>query len=163
NQRKDHDMPFGALATYRTEHELAMQLAFAHGVKQEPMHDAVLEDAFACHFLTDSFSASHVRTPRASIKEYWDKLVPGFHQKLVRWLADQVDSAHGTVDHVFAPVVKGARVKTLAVTQLKTALGGDGYSFGNLVSLIIHDAEGASGVEATTGGVPITLVGDSGL
>lgn len=164
NQRVEHGQPFGATAKYRTEHELAMQLAYAHGRKQEPMDDALTEDAFACHFLTDSFSASHVRTPRASIKEYWDKLVPGFHQKLIHWLADKIDHAHSTSDHILAPIFKGARVKTIATTKLIAALGNDeSYSFGNVISLMVHDAEGKSGVEATVDGQPITLVGDSGL
>ena len=47
-------------------------------------------DAFACHFLTDMFSASHTRTPRSSIEAYWDKKVPGFDELLVKWLADEV-------------------------------------------------------------------------
>ncbi len=164
NQRVDHGMPFGGMATYRKEHELAMQLAYAHGRKQEPMDDALTEDAFACHFLTDAFSASHVRTPRASIKEYWDKLVPRFHQKLIQWLADKIDHAHSTADHILAPPFKGARVKTLATRQLIGALGNDeSYSFGNVISLMVHDAEGKNGVMATVDGQPVTLVGDSGL
>ena len=38
--------------------------------------EAIAMDAFACHFLTDTFSASHTRTPRSSIEAYWDKKVP---------------------------------------------------------------------------------------
>ena len=47
-------------------------------------------DAFACHFLTDMFSASHTRTPRSSIEAYWDKKVPNFEQRLEKWLADEI-------------------------------------------------------------------------
>jgi hypothetical protein len=179
-ERREQGQPFGAAATYRRAHEQAMQLAYAHGVKQEAMDDALLADAFACHFLTDAFSAGHIRTPRASIQEYWDGRVPGFHRKLVHWLADRVEGAYGRAERAaaigipFVPVVgaigsvalglPNATVGTASREQLTIALGpDDSLSFGNLISLVVHDVEGAATVEASTGGAPITLVGDKDL
>src|SRR5262249_39781229 len=52
-------------------------------------------------------------------------------------------------------------VRAAAVTQLSILLGA--YSFGDVVSLIVHDAEGARTVDALIDGNPITLVGDKDL
>jgi hypothetical protein len=49
------------------------------------------------------------------------------------------------------------------VEQLALLLSGGDYSFGDVVSLIVHDFEGARGVKATIAGKPITLVGDKDL
>lgn len=181
NQRRiKGQQPFGALASYRQAHEYAMELAYEHGDKQEAMEDALLADAFACHYLTDSFSASHARVPRASIKEYWDKMVPRFHNKLIQWLADRIENEYGLATR---GIVRGASVipvvnsvtgvvagfpnsgiRTAAVEKLSIALSPtDSLSFGNLVSLVMHDVEGAGTVEATIGGKPIQLVGDKDL
>ena len=45
------------------------------------MGEALAIDGLACHFLTDAFSASHARTPRSSIEDYWDKKVPDFDEQ----------------------------------------------------------------------------------
>ena len=177
NQRVGKDKKtLGAAATYRQAHEQAMRMAYVNGTVRQSNDDALLADAFACHFLTDSFSASHLRTPRASIKEYWDQKVPGFRKKLIEWLADKINakplSQVGPVNlakRFFAitgfPFKKtpNATVRSAAVTQLSILLSGGEYSFGDVVSLIVHDAEGAAGVQATIDGKPITLVGDKDL
>jgi len=177
NQRVTRDKkPFGAAATYRQAHEQAMEISYINGTHQQGNDDALLADGFACHFLTDSFSASHLRTPRDSIKVYWDKKVPGFRQKLINWLADQIDrqplSSIGPVNlamRFFAitgfPFVKtpNSTVRSAAVTQLSLLLSGGDFSFGDVVSLIVHDAEGAAGVEASIDGKHLTLAGDKNL
>ena len=109
-------------------------------------------DAFACHFLTDMFSASHTRTPRSSIEAYWDKKVPGFDERLVKWLADEVALAVNrspsgflewlgvTVGAPFGAVRSAARKKVRKVVPP--------LSFGDVVGLVVHDWEGAHGTEA---------------
>ena len=56
--------PFGAVAEYRAQHLDAIGLAISAGqLGEEPLlGEAIAMDAFACHFLTDMFSASHTRT-----------------------------------------------------------------------------------------------------
>ncbi len=156
--------PVGGLATYRAAHEEAMRLAVLAGRAQRPMDDALLADGFACHFLTDAFSASHARTPRLSIKEHWDAKVPGFDQKLKRWLIKQiVDGPWGAARRVGAVAVAGGRISELTADRVGLLLAGKNNSFGNVVSLIHHDYEGSRGVDATIQGTPITLVGDLDL
>lgn len=68
-QNLDH---FGkdAIAAYQAGHSLALKLA-----SQKRLEDAYFYDGFACHFLTDLFSAGHIRTPRRAI---WNSAVnPG--------------------------------------------------------------------------------------
>ena len=160
--------------------EKAMQMAYADGVAHSAIDDAKLVDAFACHFLTDAFSASHAKTPRASIKEYWDGKVPGFHSKLIQWLADRIEQEFGALKRAaaigipFIPVVgpivstaahmPNSTVRTATVQKLSLAFSPtDSLSFGNVMSLIVHDVQGAATVEAEIGGNPITLVGDKEL
>jgi hypothetical protein len=177
NQRVGEDKkPLGAAATYRQAHEQAMRMAYINGTLRQRNDDALLADGFACHFLTDSFSASHLRTPRESIKEYWDQKVPGFRKKLIQWLADQINQQplsqvglFNMAKRLFAitgfPFKKtpNSTVRAAAVTQLSVLLSGGDYSFGDVVSLIVHDAEGALTVDALIDGNPITLVGDKDL
>lgn len=56
-----------------------------------------------------------------------------------------------------------ATVRSAAATQLSILLSGGDFSFGDVVSLIAHDAEGAAGVEATVGGKRLRLAGDKDL
>ena len=170
NQRVGDDKkPLGAAATYRQAHEEAMWMAYINGTHQQNNDDALLADGFACHFLTDSFSASHLRTPRASIKEYWDQKVPGFRNKLIQWLAYQISQqplsnvfAVNIAENIGALAAVGS-IENFVITKLSILLSGGDFSFGDVVSLIIHDAEGAATVEASIDGSPITLVGDKDL
>jgi hypothetical protein len=111
-RRDASNMPVGAIATYRVAHEDALELAITAGHAKRPMDDALLADGFAGHFLTDAFSASHTRTARLSIKQYWDAKVPGFGKKLERWLVDKIADYHwGAVPRTAAwlgPLIPGA-------------------------------------------------------
>jgi hypothetical protein len=159
--------PVGGGATYRKWHEEAVRKAYEAGlhyagVRTEKFDEAVLTDGFACHFLTDAFSASHVTTPRLSIKEYWNKKVPSFDRKIVGWLADKID--HGKwkwYERGGAYLVEGSSIHAAALNKLAHKL--TGFGFGDLVSLVVHDVNGSRGVKATVGGKPVTLVGDSGI
>jgi hypothetical protein len=164
NQRVDTSgEPLGAAATYRTDHREAMRMAYEHGRKREKMEDALLADSFACHFLTDSFSAGHIRTPRASIKEYWNNLVPDFQEKLIHWLAAAINREHWGVKRPGA-YLKGGSVEEQSTLKLEILLSPrEHLSFGNVASLIVHDVEGDQGVDATIGSQKISLVGDKGL
>jgi len=70
NEDYDH---FGANAwiTYKTGHELAMQVAVdAHQTADlKKLEVAYAMNAFACHFLTDRFASGHIRTPRTELPE----------------------------------------------------------------------------------------------
>ena len=143
--------PFGAIAEYRSQHLDAIGLAISAGqLGEEPLlGEAIAMDAFACHFLTDIFSASHTRTPRSSIEAYWDKKVPGFDDRLVKWLADEVALAVNRSPSGFLEwlgVTIGAplgAVRSAARKKVRKVV--PPLSFGDVVGLVVHDWEGAHG------------------
>jgi hypothetical protein len=149
--RRRGGKPFGAIAEYRAQHLDAIGLAMSAGQlgDQRLLGEATAMDAFACHFLTDMFAASHTRTPRSSIEAYWDKKVPNFEQRLEQWLADEIMFAihrdpSGVLEWIGATV--GAPFKLVrwkARKKVKPVV--PALSFGDVVGLVVHDWEGAHG------------------
>ncbi|XP_078366364.1 uncharacterized protein LOC144650543 isoform X2 [Oculina patagonica] len=67
----DHFLPY-AKDAYLTGHQLAMDKAreaskYGGSESRRLLHEAYSLDAFACHFLTDSFSSGHIRVPRVEL------------------------------------------------------------------------------------------------
>lgn len=60
-----------ALRWYLAYHKRALELAGrAHAAQQEEhLFEALVIDAFACHFLTDQFATGHMRVPRRKLGE----------------------------------------------------------------------------------------------
>jgi hypothetical protein len=189
-RRDKKGKPVGGGAKYRVLHEEAVEKAWSAGSggsfpgsgRPALLDEALLRDAFACHFLSDAFSASHANTPRSSIKAHWNRKVPDFDKKLIRWLSKRIPKYFGAGQRAgaygfqnlilaffaFIPPVRGlvekapgSSVETEARYQLTLKMGGVG--FGDLISLVVHDYAGGHGVEAEVEGDPITLVGDGGI
>jgi len=77
-----------AMATWSSHHQTALFTALMSGLNdREPeWQQAQLTEAFGQHFLTDSFSAGHVRTPRAEIIAwYQDDFAPRALPRLTSW------------------------------------------------------------------------------
>ena len=173
--------PFGAIAQYHHDHLEAIGIAItaAHTPDESLLGEALARDGFACHFLTDAFSGSHARTPRASIEAWWDKKVPGFDQRLVNWLADEATLT--VINHPHTEI----RKKGLGAGSLELAAGlapGKArdavrklirpevppLSFGDIVGLVVHDWEGAHGPkrhgpEVDVAGQRFHLAGDDDM
>ena len=189
-RRDKKGKPVGGGAKYRVLHEEAIEKAWAAGSagsffgsdRPALLDEALLRDAFACHFLSDAFSASHANTPRASIKAYWNAKVPNFDKKMVNWLSKRIAKefpalkragAYGIQNLVLGffawiPPVRGlveqapgSSVEAEAHYQLMLKMGGVG--FGDLISLVVHDHAGEHGVKAKVEGQDIRLVGDGGI
>src|SRR5262245_15921179 len=170
--------PLGAIAQYHSDHLDAIELARkGGGLKDERfLGEALAIDGFACHFLTDAYSGSHLRTPRGSIKEYWEQREPRFLENLINYLADEVtfaiETAPSGVKEWFGSLAdqltfqgmyavrNGARKEIRKVAPK--------ISFGDLVGLIVHDWEGEHGAdlhgpEVTVAGQRFRLAGDEKL
>ncbi len=91
-------------------HQVALELAVRAHQETDPAaksllwREAVYTNGFADHFLTDGFSAGHVRTPAAQIRQWAErqKLNEKLAGALVKVIHDQdghVDTLHGEVDH----------------------------------------------------------------
>lgn len=163
------DLPagVGAAGSYRLNHAHAITEAALAGANKQPLEDAMAQEAFACHYLTDSFSSGHVRTPRISAKEYWDAKVPMFYENLVGYMAQEIARylrSHKTED-VFGwldadtlsedRVWGGAKDEVRGVFDSKARI-----TFGDFVALAIHDWDNDTGVAAHVEGKQEHLVGD---
>src|SRR4051812_4706315 len=77
--------------SYRANHEKAIEEAVHAGTGQcRPLDQAMLQEGFASHFLTDAFSAGHLRTPRTALGDWWNPKVPLFWHNLKLWLAENI-------------------------------------------------------------------------
>ena len=172
----------GSVPSYRINHVKAIQEAAIAGAKKRPVDAALATEAFACHYLTDSFSGGHLRTPRFSVKEYWDSKVPMFSTNLGGYLSEQivyylrnhgsdmkitlempfVDTEipsvdiHPDADHLPEGMMMGkANDKVLDAFNKKARL-----SLGDLVSGALHDHDNDQGVLAHVHGTQTRLKGD---
>jgi outer membrane protein OmpA-like peptidoglycan-associated protein len=78
-----------ALESWRSSHTNALALAMHAGLNdsEEMWQSAQLNEAFGQHFLTDMFSAGHVRTPRVQIMDWY---ATDFGPRVERALIDNV-------------------------------------------------------------------------
>lgn len=77
-----------AMATWSSHHESALLTALLSGLddSEQEWQQAQLTEAFGQHFLTDSFSAGHVRTPRIDIVNwYQDQFAPIALPRMLQW------------------------------------------------------------------------------
>ena len=83
-----HDAPGGSIAfgsaplAYRHLHEVALQEACRLGRIAGDASQALAREAAAQHFLTDAFTAGHMRTPVAQIRRFWRARYPTFWEDL---------------------------------------------------------------------------------
>ena len=162
--------PIGGGGNYRENHERAVELAAQLGKGRKPIDEAMALEAFGEHYLTDVFSSGHVRAERTSIADYWDPKVPMFTYNFPRFLAEEIAKhidAHGKWYERALSVDQKVTMtwpKEGALAGVQKALKGlPELSFGSVVALAAHDYDIFRGVEATSGGKRLRLVGDSGL
>lgn len=158
--------PFAAAPSaflgYRTLHERALALAYAAGgATGGDISHAMAMEAAAQHFLTDSFSAGHLRTPAASIRSYWAAKYPLFWYNLLHKMAldtairmndidSNVTTAFGTVQQMYEAIIDQVNVIASSLPPIK---------LGDLLLLLFHDYDNVLGL-AVPGG---RVYGDSNL
>ncbi len=141
--------------TYKDQHTKALRAAFDAGSdaamtgKQPDLTPARTQEAFAQHYLSDMFSAGHVRTERAAIKAWYDANMPQSIPQFVAYMAkkmhDYLVNKHPVVDVTGEiPVLdKIARIPSEAELQqrIKTIGGAafQAFSLGDIVSLGYHN------------------------
>lgn len=158
--------PHNAIEGYRYNHVRALVEAVQAGAAKQSVDSAMACEAFGAHFLTDSFSAGHVRTERQSIKEYWDKKIPMFFYNLKGWMAEEIAkrmSRHYSLgpvqvreDVIFDPPFADGSKQLIA--EKLDRIGPLG--FGDLVSGALHDYDNDHGLKATAEGQDVKLYGD---
>ncbi|MDX3193010.1 hypothetical protein PV458_31780 [Streptomyces sp. MN03-5084-2B] len=102
------------------------------------------QEGFAAHFLTDAFSAGHVRTPRGEIQRHWEALYPNFRDDLIRTIACHM--ATYVNDHDNVGYVATVDMLTDSIADYIRANSGPAlaaFSIGDLISKVMHDADNA--------------------
>ncbi len=176
--RNQGHFPDDAMKLWREHHAEALNAAMLAGLTGNPqgMQRARLIEAFGEHFLTDSFSGGHIRTPRREIGDWyagnWGPVHAGtaifyLRERMIDGIAQQVAGlaaplARGRVAAVIEPQVDAAVAKLGGVAGFGRLLGS---VVGGAVSGAIHDAEGRRGVMVTSQDHPQPWLakGDSNL
>jgi hypothetical protein len=141
-------------SSYRSTHEAALRMAFQAGQRHDPVDRAMAMEAAAQHYLTDSFSAGHVRTPTGDLREYWGTKYPLFWYNLRHKMAldtavrlnaqsNNLTTALGTVNQMYSAIsqqIEGMAASLPAVT------------LGDLLAKVFHDRDNAQGVDIQGGG-----------
>lgn len=160
----------GAIEAYRVYHLRALHKAYLAGTTGGALDEALAEEAFGDHFLTDSFAAGHVRTERASVTAYWNAKHPMFFYNFRGYLSEFV-SRHIS-DNATSFGVGAARLSVRADTlnRLKvresvaaTLAALPPLGLGDFVAGAMHDHDNLHGVDVTVGGQSVTLKGDGSL
>jgi hypothetical protein len=146
--------PEGSAGTsYRSTHEAALRMAFQAGQRHDAIDRAMAMEAAAQHYLTDSFSAGHLRTQIGDLRSYWGGKYPLFWYNLRHKMAldtairlnaqsTNLTTAIGTVNQMYAAI--SAQVEGLAANLPAITLG-------DLLAKVFHDHDNDNGVDVQGG------------
>lgn len=170
-----------ALGAWGLYHGRALSAAAKAGLANDPagMNLAYAIEAFGQHFLTDCFSGSHIRTPRAQIirwyTETWaPRAVPVLLDSIETEMVDRLTAEADPQTHMPHAYVHNSVYEDVHATlqQMTSKLGGD-LAFQRLIALAVggalsgtmHDAEGAAGVVVSSSDHPAPWIayGDNKL
>ncbi len=165
---------------YQRYHREALELAFRSGIHPYPSvptaqaqsdwEAARTTEAFGHHFLTDMFSAGHVRTPRSAIRTWYQARFPNSVDQFVAYMARHMraylQQAHPWGDF-FGQIPDQADLESRIRILGGAAIGS--FSLGDVVSLAFHNRDNAglrvrSDVDESgtslSGGFRFTAMGD---
>lgn len=141
-----------APAAYRRLHEVALDHAWAAGRSGADLTAVMAREAAAQHYLTDAFSAGHLRTPVAEIRRYWRARYPDFWNQLQRKVAAETARALQELSGLIRLLPAGFVVdRTRAELTRRTGRYPE-LSVGDLVARVFHDWDNAHGL-AVDGGL----------
>jgi hypothetical protein len=148
--------------SYRSTHETALRMACAAAVRHEPIDRAMAMEAAGQHYLTDAFSAGHLRTPVGNLREYWGGRYPLFWYNLRHKMAldtavqmnaqtNNLTTALGTVNQMYNAI-------SHQVEEMASSL--PAVTLGDLLAKVFHDHDNGTGMEVQGGG---RVYGDDNL
>ncbi len=138
---------------YEVYHRQACQKAFESGATGDAAKfaDARTTEAFGNHFLTDMFSAGHVRTERANIKAWYTTHFPLAIDQFITYMAVHMRAfltGHHGVLNFFGQIPSQASiegdVRTLGGAAIRA------FSLGDIVSLASHNYDNTNGLNVTS-------------
>lgn len=146
--------PFGsAVLAYRRLHEVALEHACRLGRCGGDLSRAMAREAAAQHFLTDAFTAGHMRTPVARIRRYWRARHPEFWDELQRRVAAQTAAALRELSWPLRLLPAGfVHDATLSALQRRTSRYPP-LSMGDFLARLFHDWDNVHGLALEGGGI----------
>lgn len=120
---------------------LADALAAGQSAREKQWRFAVGKEAFADHFLTDVFSAGHVRTPRAQIKDWYRDHGIGASAAFVSYMAAFMFERLRAGNTLLKLPFVGSLARSIVEKKVR-ALGGEAlqsFSLADVVSLALHN------------------------
>ncbi len=154
-----------AIETWTAHHQDALAKAVEAGIDgDEPAHQlALATEAFGEHFLTDSFSGGHVRTPRAAILDWYSttfgpkvvihliddlrrRLTASFAAQIAAQLPSSVGPAVPPLSELVSESVEKVILMIVGPEGLAVLGARLGTYIGGAVSGTLHDMEGERGV-----------------
>lgn len=157
-------MSDNAVAHYHMNHLIAIREAMDAGKAGRGIDGALASNAFGDHYLTDSFSAGHNRTPRTSATAYWNGKTPMFFYNFKGFLAQKL--AFYIDDHKWGGVVTTQIIWEKSKAAVDDALAKKGmpdFTLGDLVSGAIHDYDNTKGISVKVDGADKKIFGDGKL
>ena len=136
-----------ASGAYRDMHEGAVWMAYQDGKRHADRGRAMAHEAAAQHYLTDAFSSGHLRTPRASIVNFWKAKYPNFYEQFVATMERRVTEALASQHCIAASVIPTEVLRWQIGKSISAALTGmPRVEFGDLLGKIAHDADNDMGL-----------------
>jgi outer membrane protein OmpA-like peptidoglycan-associated protein len=149
-----------ATSTWQDHHAEALRTAILAGVHDSypEYQDAMLIEAFGDHFLTDSFAAGHVRTPRAEIMAWYQndfapRALPSFITRvrarlrdgITRQLNSQMVMPQAAINQMVDAVMGGALAyfDDEIRTQFQPLFG---LGISGAISGVLHDRDNERGL-----------------
>jgi len=130
--------------TYRTLHEIAIKEADKAGRAGVNIDMAMAREAAAQHFLSDEFSAGHLRTPAAAIREYWGNKYPLFWYNLRHKIA---------LDTAIEMTTFTSRAYTQVLASVEAMVPElPAVTLGDLLASVYHDVDNEQGLPVQGGG-----------
>ena len=132
---------------YRGLHQQALLLAYQAGRHGQDAGPAFAREAAAEHFLTDAFSAGHIRTPRASMQQFWDAKYPRFFQSFAHVLTQGVATALESQTNVATVLLPDVAIESIVRGKVDKMLAGvPPLTFGDVLGKIAHDVDNDHGL-----------------
>jgi hypothetical protein len=147
-------MPFGsAVLAYRHYHQLALEEACRLGRERGDLSQAMAREAAAQHFLTDAFTAGHMRTPVALIRRFWHARYPSFWESLQRRVASDTATTLRELAWALRPLsARFLHDSTITALRRRTSRYPQ-LSLGDFLARLFHDWDNSHGLMIDTGGV----------
>jgi hypothetical protein len=142
-----------AALAYRHLHQVAVEEASRLGCARGDLPRAMAREAAAQHFLTDAFTAGHMRTPVARIRRVWHARYPAFWESLQHMVGSATAATLREQSWALRRLpVRDLHDATLAALRRRTSRYPE-LSVGDFLARLFHDWDNSHGLRIGGGGV----------